>query len=64
MNKTAPSVKDRKKFDIDLEYGKIRESQVLDMFENAKIEVKSERDIMIQLNSETLVKLFCTFQTS
>ena len=45
MNKTAPSVKDRKKFDIDLEYGKIRESQVLDMFENAKIEVKSERDI-------------------
>jgi len=45
MNKTAPSAKDRKKFDIDLEYGKIRESQVLDMFENAKIEVKSERDI-------------------
>ena len=45
MNKTAPSVKDRKKFDIDLEYGKIRESQILDMFENAKIEVKSERDI-------------------
>ena len=45
MNKTAPSVKDRKKFDIDLEYGKIRESQVLDVFENAKIEVKSERDI-------------------
>ena len=45
MNKTAPSVKDRKKFDIALEYGKIRESQVLDMFENAKIEVKSERDI-------------------
>ena len=45
MNKTAPSVKDRKKFDIDLEYGKIRETQVLDMFENAKIEVKSERDI-------------------
>ena len=40
-----PSVKDRKKFDIDLEYGKIRESQILDMFENAKIEVKSERDI-------------------
>ena len=45
MKKTEPSAKDRKKFDIDLEYGKIRESQILDMFENAKIEVKSERDI-------------------
>ena len=45
MKPTEPSIKDRKKFDIDLEYGKIRESQILDMFENAKIEVKSERDI-------------------
>ena len=45
MSKTEPSIKDRKKFDIDLQYGKIRESQILDMFENAKIEVKSERDI-------------------
>lgn len=45
MKQLEPKTEDRKKFDIDLEYGKIRESQVLDMFENAKIEVKSERDI-------------------
>ena len=45
MKNLEPKTEDRKKFDIDLEYGKIRETQVLDMFENAKIEVKSERDI-------------------
>ena len=31
------------KFDIDLKYGQIREDIVKDMFENKKIEVKSER---------------------
>ena len=41
-----PSVKDRKKFDIDLNYGEVREKQVADMLQNKKIEVKSERDIM------------------
>ena len=45
MNKTAPSVKDRKKFDIDLEYGKVREKMVADMLQDKKIEVKSERDV-------------------
>ena len=34
---------DRKKFDIDLEYGKVREKQVADMLQDKKIEVKSER---------------------
>ena len=40
-----PSVEDRKKFDIDLNYGKVREQLVADMLQNKKIEVKSERDI-------------------
>ena len=40
-----PSVEDRKKFDIDLNYGEVREHLVADMLQNKKIEVKSERDI-------------------
>ena len=40
-----PSVGDRKKFDIDLNYGEVREQLVADMLQNKKIEVKSERDI-------------------
>ena len=40
-----PTKKDRKKFDIDLEYGTIREDKIADLFVNKKIEVKSERDI-------------------
>ena len=40
-----PSVKDRKKFDIDLQYGTIREDKIADLFTNKKIEVKSEKDI-------------------
>ena len=40
-----PSVKDRKKFDIDLQYGKVREKQVAEMLQDKKIEVKSERNV-------------------
>jgi len=40
-----PSVADRKKFDLDLQYGKVREQLVADMLQDKKIEVKSERDI-------------------
>ena len=43
--KLEPTKANRKKFDIDLEYGKVRESQVADMLQNSKIEVKSERDM-------------------
>ena len=39
-----PSKQDRKKFDLDLEYGKVREDAVADMLQDKKIEVKSERD--------------------
>jgi signal recognition particle subunit SEC65 len=38
-----PSVADRKKFDLDLAYGKVREQQVADMLQEGRIEVKSER---------------------
>jgi len=44
MENLAPNKEDRKKFDIDLEYGKVREQFVADMLQNKKIEVKSERD--------------------
>jgi len=38
-----PTKEDRKKFDLDLEYGEIREDKIKDMLQNKKIEVKSER---------------------
>ena len=40
-----PALKDRKKFDLDLKYGQIRETAVADMLQGCKIEVKSERDL-------------------
>lgn len=45
MNNLEPSVENRKKFDLDLEYGKVRERAVADMLQDKKIEVKSERDV-------------------
>ena len=45
MENLEPSKDNRKKFDIDLEYGKVREKQVADMLQDKKIEVKSERDM-------------------
>ncbi len=38
-----PMVKNSK-FDLDLQYGQLREQQVHDMFHNKKIEIKTERD--------------------
>ena len=40
-----PTKENRKKFDIDLEYGTIREEKIADMLTNKKIEVKSEKDL-------------------
>ena len=45
MKNLEPKIEDRKKFDIDLEYGKVREQIVADMLQDKKIEVKSERDV-------------------
>jgi len=45
MENLEPKIEDRKKFDIDLEYGKVREQLVADMLQDKKIEVKSERDV-------------------
>ena len=43
MTKIEPSTANRKKFDLDLKYGKVREQLVADMLQDKKIEVKSER---------------------
>ena len=48
MSKMEPAVCDRKKFDLDLAYGKVREQQVADMLTDKKVEVKSERDMWIR----------------
>lgn len=45
MNNLEPSKENRKKFDLDLEYGKVREQAVASMLQDKKIEVKSERDV-------------------
>jgi len=43
-----PKKEDRKKFDIDLEYGTIRENKVAEMLTNKKVEVKSERGMWMK----------------
>ena len=43
-----PTKEKRKKFDIDLEYGEIREDKIKDMLTNKKVEVKSERDMWMK----------------
>jgi hypothetical protein len=48
-----PTKEDRKKFDIDLEYGTIREDKIAEMLTGKKIEVKSEKDLWQK--SETYV---------
>ena len=45
MNTIEPSTQDRKKFDLDLKYGQVREKYVADMLQDKKIEDKSERDV-------------------
>ena len=45
MQHLEPNKKNQKKFDLDLQYGKVREKKIAEMLENKKIEVKSERDI-------------------
>ena len=43
-----PTKEDRKKFDIDLEYGEIREDKIKDMLTGRKIEVKSEKGMWMK----------------
>ncbi len=40
-----PTKENRKKFDIDLAYGTIREEKIAEMLTDKKIEVKSEKDM-------------------
>ena len=42
MSKLAPKTADRKKFDLDLQYGQVREQQVADMLQDKKIEVNQQ----------------------
>lgn len=44
----TPTKQDRKKFDLDLEYGQVREKMVADMLQDKKIEVKSERGMWMR----------------
>tara|TARA_R100000773_G_C4206531_1_gene107268 strand:+ start:714 stop:1127 length:414 start_codon:yes stop_codon:yes gene_type:complete len=43
-----PTKADRKKFDIDLQYGTIKEDAIIEMLTNKKIEVKSERGMWME----------------
>jgi len=43
-----PDKKDQKKFDLDLKFGEIREDKIKEMFEDKKIEVKSERGMWMK----------------
>ena len=47
-NSLKPNKEDRKKFDIDLQYGQVREKIVADMLQDKKIEVKSERGMWLR----------------
>ncbi|MEL0013930.1 MAG: hypothetical protein VW715_01895 [Rhodospirillales bacterium] len=44
----TPTKADRKKFDLDLQYGQVREQMVADMLQDGKIEVKSERGMWMR----------------
>ena len=48
MSKLEPKTQDRKKFDLDLKYGQVREKIVASMLQDKKIEVKSERGMWLQ----------------
>ena len=48
MSKLEPKTKDRKKFDLDLKYGQVREKIVANMLQDKKIEVKSERGMWLK----------------
>ena len=42
MQNLEPNKEDRKKFDIDLQYGKVKEKIIADMLQDKKIEVKDK----------------------
>ena len=55
MNNLEPSIANRKKFDIDLSFGKVREKRVADMLQDKKIEVKSERGMWMRTGNIAIV---------
>ena len=48
MNNLEPKIEDRKKFDLDLQYGQVKEKIIADMLQDKKIEVKSERGMWLK----------------
>ena len=48
VDKLKPKKADRKKFDIDLAYGEVRENEVATMLQDKKIEVKSEKGMWMR----------------
>ena len=46
-NTLEPKIEDRKKFDLDLKYGKVKEEIVANMLQDKKIDVKSERGMWL-----------------
>ena len=46
-NTLEPKIEDRKKFDLDLKYGKVKEEIVANMLQDKKIEVISERGMWL-----------------
>ena len=50
----TPTKADRKKFDLDLQYGQVREQMVADMLQDGKIEVKSERGMWMRTGNIAL----------
>ena len=51
MNNLEPKIEDRKKFDLDLQYGQVKEKIIADMLQDKKIEVKSERGMWLKTAS-------------
>ena len=43
-----PTKENRKKFDLDLKYGTVREDKLAEMLQDKKIEVKSERSMWMK----------------
>ena len=61
--KLEPTTANRKKFDLDLQYGKVREQLVADMLQDKKIEVKSERG-MWQKTGNIAIEMECNGKPS
>jgi hypothetical protein len=61
MDNLEPSKPNRKKFDMDLKYGKVREKLVAEMLQDKKIEHNASRMYLLNLQklfSSDVIKTF------